>query len=167
MPINYDLITTLGTAKGGESGEYFKAGHNFKVVIEKCFWKTARDKQEYVVVETQILLSDCEKQGAGRKPSYMIKMSNDSGQGNLADFLRIALTKLAKTSEGEDLDPEDDEYWNAALSQKELIDAVLAEQNILMGVELYLHTVPTTTKAGKPFTVHKWSLTPTSETLTN
>jgi hypothetical protein len=162
MGINYDLVNTLGSAKGGTGGEYFKPGHNFKVVIEKCEWKVARDKQEYVIVSTQIIESDCPDQGVGRKPAYMIKMSLDSAQGNLADFLRIALTKLAADSgEDEALDPNDDVYWNEQLSDKALLSAVLEEANVLMGTELYLYTKPITTKANKPFTIHEWSLTPT------
>lgn len=167
MAINYDLVSTLGTAKGGTGGEYFKAGFNYKVVIEKCEWKTARDKREYVIISTQVISSDCEEQGAGRKPAHMINMTLDTGPGTLADFLRLALTKLAEVSEGEVLDPEDDEYWNEQLSDKALLAAVLEEQNVLMGVEMYLYTKPITTKAGRPFTIHEWSLTPTAQTLTN
>jgi len=166
MAINRDLITSLGTAKAGSSGEYFKAGHHFKVVIEKCEWKTARDRREYVIVSCQVLESDCEQQGEGKKLSYMINMSIDPGQGNLASFLRIALTKLAAMSEGETLDPNDDAYWNEQLDPANngmaLLSAVLEEQNVLMGTELYLYTKPITTQAGKPFTIHEWSLEPTN-----
>ena len=160
MGINHSLVTSLGTAKSGVGGEYFKAGHNFKVVIEQCEWKVARDKREYVIVSCQILESDCEEQAVGRKPSYMINMSIDAGEGNLATFLRIALTKLAEAND-ETLDPDDDEYWNEQLSDSALLSAALEEQNVLAGVELYLYTKPITTKAGKPFTIHEWSLTPT------
>jgi hypothetical protein len=161
MGINYDLVTNLGTAKSGSGGEYFKPGHNFKVVIEKCEWKTARDKREYVIVSTQILESDCEEQGAGRKPAYMINMSIDAGEGNLASFLRIALTKLAEAND-EILNPEDDKYWDEQLSDRALLSAVLEEQNVLAGVELYLYTKPILTREKKDFTIHEWSLTPTS-----
>jgi hypothetical protein len=167
MGINYDLVTTLGTAKGGSGGEYFKAGFNFKVAIEKCEWKTARDGREYVIISTQVLESDCPDQAAGRKPAHMINMNLDTGMGTLADFLRLALTKLAVMSEGEVLDPDDDAYWNEQLSDKALLSAVLEEANVLMGVEMYVYTKPITTRAGKPFTIHEWSLTPTASTITN
>jgi len=173
MGINYGLVTSLGTAKNGAGGEYFEPGHNFKVVIEKCEWLKARDKREYVIVNAQILTSDCEKQGPGRKPSYMINMSIDAGEGNLNGFLRIALTKLA-LADGEELDPKDDDYWLEQLDCTEeesqgraILDAVLGEDNILAGVELYLYTKPVLTKAKKPFTVHEWSLEPTAKALTN
>jgi hypothetical protein len=159
MGINYNLVTTLGTAKAGTSGEYFKAGHNFKVVIEKCEWLTARDRREYVIVSCRVLESDNPDQGEGKKLSYMINMSIDPGEGNLANFLRVALSKLALMSEGEVLDPDDDAYWNEQLSDRALLSAVLEQQNVLMGTELHLYTIPTTTKkANKPFTIHEWSL---------
>jgi hypothetical protein len=173
MGINYGLVTSLGTAKNGAGGEYFKAGHNYKVVIEKSEWKAARDKREYVIISTQILESDCAEQGEGRKPSYMMNMSIDAGEGNLNGFLRIALTKLAMESGDDDIpDHTDDAYWEEQLDCSEqedgtfgpgraLLDACLGESNVLAGVELYLYTKPITTKAGKPFTLHEWSLTPT------
>lgn len=161
MGINFDLVDTLGTSKGTKRGEFFRAGFNYKVAIEKCAWLTARDKREYVVVETVVLESNCPEQPAGRKITYMINMSNtEMGQGNLADFLRIAVTKLALVSEGEVLDPNDDAYWAQTLADRALLTAILEESNILAGVELYLYTKPITTKKGNPFTVHEWSLEP-------
>ena len=178
MGINYGLVTSLGSAKNGAGGEYFTAGHNFKVVIEKCEWLTARDKREYVIVNTQILESDCEEQGAGRKPAYMMNMSIDAGEGNLNGFLRIALTKHAEMSGDEALNPNDDEYWNEQLDCSEyedgsfgpgraVLDAVLGQANVLAGVELYLYTKPILTREKKPFTLHEWSLTPTSQAISN
>ena len=165
MGINYDLVTTLGTAKAGTSGEYFKPGHNFKVAIEKCEWKIARDRREYVIVSCIVMDSDCPEQGEGRKLSYMINMSIDPGQGNLASFLRVALTKLALMSNGEVLDMNDDAYWNEQLMDRALLSAVLEETNVLMGVELFLYTKPILTQAGKPFTIHEWSLESTTPNL--
>jgi hypothetical protein len=180
MGINYGLVTSLGSAKNGAGGEYFEPGHNFKVVVENCEWLTARDKREYVIINTQILESDCEKQGEGRKPAYMINMSIDPGEGNLNGFLRIALTQLAKADE-EVLDPKDDDYWGEQLDCSEIgkdddgqpiygggraiLDAVLGENNVLAGVELYLYTKPILTKEKKPFTIHEWSLEPTAQAL--
>ena len=77
-------------------------------------------------------------------------------------------------------DPKDDAYWNEALDCSEykddagnitygtgraILEAVLAEANVLKGVELYLYTKPILTKEKKPFTIHEWSLEPTAQSL--
>ena len=178
MGINYGLVTSLGSAKNGAGGEYFQPGHNFKVVIESCEWLTARDKREYVIINTQILESDCEAQGEGRKPAYMMNMSIDAGEGNLNGFLRYGLTKLAEMSDDEVLDVKDDKYWAEQLdcSEKDdgtfgggraILEAVLGENNVLAGVELFLYTKPILTKEKKPFTIHEWSLEPTSQAISS
>lgn len=161
MP-NPNLVSNLGSSKvGNQKGEYFVAGHHFKVLIDRCVWVKARDTREMFIANTQILESDCEDQGPGRKPSYTIVMNNDMGQMNLGTFLRLALTALA-AREGQTLDPDDDAYWEDCLDH-DLLCEVVGQPNILAGVELYLYTKPITTKAGNPFTVHEWSLTPTKK----
>lgn len=162
MGINFELTKTLGTARAGKGGEYFTPGYNYKVVIEKCVWKKARSRDEFVIVDCQIVESDCPTQKPGRKPAYMINMSKDPGAGNLADFLRFALAAFAKQSEGVDIDPNDDEYWKDVLEDRATLRAVLEEEQMLVGTELYLYTKPIKTKKGGDFTIHQWSLEPTN-----
>lgn len=161
MSINFELTKTIGTARGGKGGEYFTPGYNYHAVIEKCEWKKARSGQEFVIIDFQIMASDCEKQGPGRKPCCMINMTKDTGAGNLADFLRFALSKFAKTTEDVDIDPNDDEYWKDVLDDKATLISVLEEEQMLVGTELFLYTKPIKTKAGGDFTIHQWSLDPT------
>jgi hypothetical protein len=161
MGINFELTKTLGTARGGKGGEYFTPGYNYHAVIEKCEWKKARDGNEFVIVDFQILESDCPTQGAGRKPCYMINMSRDTGAGNLAEFLRYGLSRFAKISESIDIDPNDDEYWKDVLDDKATLISVLEEEQMLVGTDLYLYTKPIKTKKNNDFTIHQFSLTPT------
>lgn len=162
MGINFELTKTLGTAKTGGGGEYFTPGYNFHAVIEKCEWKKARSGQEFVIIDWQITESDCPTQGPGRKPCYMINMSRDTGAGNLADFLRFALSRFAKITEGVDIDPKDDEYWKDILEDRATLISVLEEEQMLVGTDLYLYTKPIKTKQNNDFTLHQFSLTPTT-----
>jgi hypothetical protein len=162
MGINFELTKDLGTKRGGKGGEYFKPGYNYHAVIEKCEWKDSRDGKAFVIIDFQILASDCPEQGAGRKPCCMINMSRDTGAGNLADFLRYALSRFAKITEDVDIDPDDDNYWKDILEDKTTLISVLENDQMLVGTDIWLYTKPIKTKAGGDFTIHQWALAPTS-----
>lgn len=162
MGINFELTKGLGTKRAGKGGEYFTAGYNYHYVVESCKWLKSREGDEFVVVECQIIDSDCPTQGPGRKPAIMINMSKDAGAGNLADFLRYHLSKFAEITEGVKIDPDDDEYWEGILEDKSTLVSVLEEEQMLVGVEMYMYTKPIKTRKNQDFTLHLYSLEKTN-----
>jgi hypothetical protein len=78
------------TAKVNERGEYLGEGE-YEVEIKRCHLFTARDKTEYFIVEMKVIESTNEKHAAGVDRNWMVKMNQDTTDGNLKGFALAGL----------------------------------------------------------------------------
>lgn len=144
------------TPSGG--GTYFAPDHSFKLKILKCVDKEDGQDGEFFIIEAKVLESTCPKQGKGYEGSQVINLERPSAPGNVAGFVKPALSKYAEDPDsGMDArDPENEEDWDDI---EDLYYAICDEdENPLEGQIMYLRTKGILTKKNKtPFTIHTWT----------
>jgi len=99
---------------------------------------------DFITLEFNVLESDDPMLGAGRQGKYMIKMGQDMSLPNFKSVLGALLGYGTK-----------DEIVQHVT--QDVARAALAESQPNRSKRVLLTTTSTTTKQGKPFTVHNWS----------
>ena len=99
---------------------------------------------DFINLEFNILESDDPMLPPGRAAKYMIKMGQDMSMPNFKSVLGALLGYATK-----------DEI--VANVPESVGRAALSDQQPMKGKRTYLNTTSTTTRQGKPFTVHNWT----------
>lgn len=138
---------TIGGAEAFESSQYFQPGQ-YIVSIKQCKYVEGYKGQSFVI-ECKVLhtvSTDAKAPMPGAVAAQVIKVSGDDmkkqmGLSNWKGFLGSVL--------GSDADNLTDQEWAQ-------ISSSAVEENQLAGQVIKLDCYMKETKAGNPFTVHKW-----------
>lgn len=122
---------------------HFNADRRYLLECAKIEFIQGRN-DDFVTMEFNVLESDDPMLAAGRAAKYMIKMGQDMSMPNLKSALGALLGYGTK------------EEIVANVTQ-DVARAALSEAQPNRGKRVSLTTTSTTTKQGKPFTVHNWS----------
>lgn len=137
------LFAKIGEAQISGGGIYFLAGL-YKVEVEKVFTLRSRKGDDLFIVECKILESNVAARAVGSKASWVVSLSQDSALGNIKGFC------LAASG-----DPE-------TVIDEAAVEFAVSSVNPLAGTVLDLQCTDILTRAGKPFTLHKWITTATA-----
>jgi hypothetical protein len=147
----FDGINTASSTKGGV---YLKADALYQVLITKCEMIKTRKliagvPIEAFICEFTVLASNHPDIAVGLKASWYNGADKEPFLGNQADFLRATLAALGQQKHAAQVTPEQ------IVPTPELQHQV-STTPMLEGVQMAVQTVGTTTKANKPFTIHRW-----------
>jgi hypothetical protein len=131
-------FTGIKTASVSGGGVYFLSGL-YVIEVKKCMMINSRKREDLFIVECEIIESNNEKRPEGFSASWVVKMSQDAALGNIKGFI-CAAYDCAESDVDEDA-----------------CELIVDEANPLKGTILNLECVDITTRAGTPFTLHKWS----------
>lgn len=150
------------TAKYGSGGVYFlcNKGPSYKdgktadqwtpalyqVEVVELTTMTSRKKDDLFIVEGKIIKSDCPERKVGMKCSWIVNLAQDAALGNIKGFIAAA----------NGIDPTNEEEVNANVDEA-ACDVAVSEDQPMRGQLVDLECVMIETKAGKPFTLHRWS----------
>lgn len=140
----FSEITLASTTRGGL---YFKPGV-MGVKILKVSTFESRKADTLFCIDGEIVSSETGENVVGTRPSQVINMSQDAAMGNVKGFLVAAASAL----QGEEV-PESE-------ITEETAEFSVGPDNPFGGITLTLEAVETTTRAGNPFTIHRWRYTP-------
>lgn len=149
------LFAKLKGERQGQGGAYFNQDGLYQVKVNRVKTGETRKKDEFFVVETEIITSNVEDHKPGSKRSQMIMFKHDAALGNIANFLQAAIWTFGKMNGAtmpdgvenyEQVDPDE----NSALE-------VCAEDNPMAGVILDLECIQQDTRAGGQYTKCVWS----------
>jgi hypothetical protein len=138
----FDGINTASSTKGGV---YLKADALYQVLITKC----EMIKTRKLIAGVTVLASNHPDIAVGLKASWYNGADKEPFLGNQADFLRATLAALGQQKHAAQVTPEQ------IVPTPELQHQV-STTPMLEGVQMAVQTVGTTTKANKPFTIHRW-----------
>jgi hypothetical protein len=124
---------------------HFNADRRYLLENTKVEFFQGRNN-DFINLEFNILESDDPMLAAGRAAKYMIKMGQDMSMPNFKSVLGALLGYSTK----EEI---------VANVTESLGRAALGDQQPMKGKRTYLNTTSTTTRQGKPFTVHNWTPT--------
>lgn len=133
-------------AQVGQGGVYFLEGL-YKVEMLRVFTMRSRKGDDLFIAETKILESDQEERRVGTTCSWVVSMKQDAAMGNIKGFIAAA----------NGIDPNDKDKVDAEVTE-EAAEFVVSAENPLKGVTMGLECVPIKTRAGNPFTLHKWQV---------
>lgn len=122
---------------------HFNADRRYMLENTKIEFFQGRN-DDFVTLEFNVLESDDPMLGPGRAAKYMIKMGQDMSMPNLKSALGALLGYGTK------------EEIVSHVTQ-DVARAALSEAQPNRGKRVSLTTTSTTTKQGKPFTVHNWT----------
>jgi len=149
------IFSNIENAKGTEGGVYFEPG-NFLAEIQRCKEFTTRKNIRTFVAEFVILESDNPNMKVGTPVSYMVSFKDpdleELYKGNVADFMRAALSALASQKHNTKIEPKDVPLDEASANQ------ICGDKNPLLGVKVIAIAFNKPTKAGDDFTRVKWGV---------
>lgn len=134
----------VGGAKVGGGGVYFLQG-KYTVEVIKCMLMNSRKREELFIVECKIIKSSEPKRPVDMKCSWVVKMSQDAALGNIKGFIAAAM----------EVDPDSDQISDSEWEDN--CEAAVDDDNPLAGTIVDLECSDITTRAGDPFTLHRWS----------
>lgn len=150
----------IGAAKVGAGGIYFLANRAADHTPEKPHWLPAlyrvkiksittmnsRKKDDLFIVEAVIVTSNCPDRPAGTKASWVVNLKQDAALGNIKGFLAAV----------NGIDPGNEEAVNAEVTEA-VCELAVSKEQPLTDEEVMLECTMIETRAGKPFTLHRWS----------
>jgi hypothetical protein len=123
---------------------YFIEGH-YQVEVVRVFTMRSRKKDDLFIVECKILESDNAERRQGMRASWVVNLKQEPALGNIKGFVAAA----------NGIDPADEKQVNAEVTE-EVVEFACGDDNPLEGTIMELECVAITTRAGNPFTLHKW-----------
>jgi hypothetical protein len=130
---------------------------NYEVKIKRCYWKTARDKAEYYIVEYEVVKSNNPKVAVGALRTWMQAMDNDVGPTASTDFMFAALGKDRRNAidlaEIKKLDADGELPGMLASTLEDPTDPTCENSLKDLFVEVEVKQI-TTKKKGEPFNLH-------------
>lgn len=150
----------IRNARVGVGGVYFLAnkGPNhteekpqwlpafYTVEIKRLITMTSRKRDDLFIVEALIIESDCPERQPGMVASWVVNLKQDAALGNIKGFLAAA----------NGISPTDEERVNSEITE-EVCELAVSDLQPLAGVRVRLECTVIQTKAGNPFTLHRWS----------
>lgn len=156
------LFADVEDAEVSQGGVYFLPGLYINEISKCKTQRSQRNNKDYFIVECMIKQSTCEELPAGRKASQVIDINNIMGPPNIKAFVAAAsgLDPVAPNINELLIDT-----WKGLtqthMTIEQICERVVAADNPLEGIELFLEATLIKTRAGNPFTKHFWS--PVSE----
>jgi len=139
------LFAGINEAKVGQGGVYFLEGI-YRVEVLKCFTMTSRKREDLFIVEAKVVESDNDDRKPGMRCSWIVNMKHDAALGNIKGFIAAM----------NGIHPSDEEQVDEEVTE-EAVEYTVSDDNPLAGMLVDLEAVAITTRAGNPFTLHKWS----------
>lgn len=124
-------------ARVGGGGVYFLQGV-YQVKIKKVWMQTSRKREDFFMIDAQIIESNNDKRTAGMTCTQMIKMSLDAALGNVKGFVAAAMG----------IDPDE--------VDEEMCEACVEDDNPVADTIMNLEVVDIKTREGGDFSLHKW-----------
>ena len=138
-----DLVTGIENAEYGGKKPYLAAPGLYTLEVERCMHKETRERGDAFIVEFKVIDSTNPTNPAGSSAAWFRDFKyKESAQAAIKEFLGAILKKPKA-----EVDP---------VARALLIEAV-GESNPLEGATLKCETFMVKTRAGKDFTMHKWS----------
>ena len=131
----FDGIEGASSSKGGV---YLLPG-NYLLAVQAAKIGSSRNKGDFFVVEFEIVSSDNPERPVGSRVSWMTMKNNDAFLGNVKGFAQAALDMAE-----DDITAED-------------IEAMIDDEQPLVGVQVKAQATNIVTRAGKDFTKVFWS----------
>lgn len=153
------LFANIKNQRGTQGGVYFTPGL-YVAKINRVKLGETRKKEDFFVVECEIVESDSDERKPGSTVSWMVMFKHDAALGNIADFIRAGLWAYAVQNEQE---PAAEDFNDIEIDE-ESADEVTSEDNPFAGLLMKVEATNIKTRAGKDFTVVKWT-PPTAEEL--
>lgn len=155
MGIFGDLFNGIENAKGSEVGNYLpyaESKYTIKILKVKAF-KT-RQKGNAFTVRFEVLASDNPEVKVGVEKDYFTSdnKERDIFLNNIVDFMKVAMSSYYFQRQGQTVEPK--EIQITAPMVDEAADENGAQP--LAGLTMEVRTIPKKTKAGNPFTNHRW-----------
>lgn len=143
----------VGAAKMNRRGVFFDPGE-YEIDVKRCEYMTARDKEEFFIVETIIVETNNPAHPVGAERNWMPKMNQDMSEVNLKGFCVACLGLEDADADG--IAKVSDEDFQIMLEAA--LDGPDKENtNALAGTALHVSVVETTLKNGAKFNVCKFS----------
>ncbi|KKN50654.1 hypothetical protein LCGC14_0630810 [marine sediment metagenome] len=145
----------FGDIKGQRStmgGHYFIPDAHYVVEIQRCKTGKTRKNVDFFVVECLIRETDSDKMRPGAPGEMMVTLDKDPALGNIADFMRMGLWIQGRDAEVDGLPPSAEDVE----MDEDIADEVVGENNPLAGLVMGVYAYNKDTKAGNPFTRHRW-----------
>lgn len=145
----------FGDIKGQRStmgGHYFVPDAHYVVEVQRCKTGKTRKNVDFYVVECLILETDSDKMKPGAPGEMMVTLDKDPALGNIADHMRMGLWLQGRDAKVDGLPPSAE----AVEMDEEIADEIVGENNPLAGLVMGLFAYNKDTKAGNPFTRHRW-----------
>jgi hypothetical protein len=159
-------------ATGG--GNYFEPDFDWAVLINAVKHIETRDEKDAFIVECKVLETDCEKVRPGQERSFYCDMTKDAAPGNVRHFVEVATEQMTGEPLGtvpcESCDgkgvvgkketecPDCDGEGNVSEIDEAGILEIVGNDQPMAGLIIGLTTYNKPTRAGNPFTRHKWTL---------
>lgn len=140
-----------------KTGQFFKEG-KFRVKIKAVKWiVSAVDKDEYFIIETEVLESNNIEIKVGDERSHVINMGNVMGLPNVKGFVAAVSGVDPAATEINDLVQA---YWSKQLGEyidfEQVCELICSDTNPLKDEEMELTCFMTKTREGNDFTKHVW-----------
>lgn len=139
------LFSGINQAQVGQGGVYFLEGL-YSVEVLKVFTMTSRKREDLFIAECKVLESDNPERKPGMRASWIVNLKQDAALGNIKGFIAAC----------NGIHPSDEDEVNEEVTE-EAVEYAVSDDNPLKGTVLGLQAVGITTRAGTPFTLHKWS----------
>ena len=141
-------------------GQYFEPGHyRVKIKDTKMVDSSQTPGKQFVVIETEVLESDCEKIPAGSERSQVIPLGEQMSLSNVKAFVAAA---SGVEPLDDDINVKVEKFWTEVLGEstnfEQICDLIFESGQNPLGDEIMdLECTEIITKKNKqPFTKHHW-----------
>ena len=147
------MFDDINNHRGTQGGVYFHPDHHYMVEIERCKLGKTRRNVDMFVAECKVIETDSDERKPGSVVSFLVTLDKDPALDNIADFARNGLWVLGRDSGMDDLPSKSDEI---VLNDAIITNDICGEDNVLAGLRVGVFAYNKPTKAGNPFTRHRW-----------